>query len=56
MNTLDRVMSAYSRTHKLSETQAKFVREELARFIDELVSGRVSPQSIKKGDVDPHCE
>ena len=50
MNSLDRVMSAYSRTHKLSEPQAKMVREELARFINELLSRGPGSQPYKKGD------
>lgn len=46
MNTVDRVMRAYCRVHDLSDAQAKVVRAELAKFIDELtVEIPISPGS-----------
>jgi hypothetical protein len=39
MKTVDRVMSAYLKTRKLTEEEASRVRAELSRFIDELMFG-----------------
>jgi hypothetical protein len=41
MKTIDRVMSAYLKTRKLTEEEASRVRVELSRFIDELMTGKV---------------
>ena len=39
MGAVDRVMRAYEQKHKLSEEQARIVRAEVSRFIDELLGG-----------------
>ena len=38
MKAIDRVMIAYTRTHRLTEAQAIMVRKELSAFIDELLA------------------
>jgi hypothetical protein len=43
MEAVDRVMRAYEQKHKLSEEQARFVRAEVSRFIDELLGGERLP-------------
>ena len=40
MRAIDRVMAAYSRTHPLTEEQARLVRQELSVFIEELLAGK----------------
>ncbi|MGH6711043.1 MAG: hypothetical protein ACREEK_18975 [Bradyrhizobium sp.] len=40
MRAIDRVMAAYSRTHQLTEEQARLVRQELSAFIEELLAGK----------------
>jgi len=40
MKAIDRVMAAYGRTHKLTEEQAKLVRQELSVFIEQLLEGK----------------
>ncbi|MBA2402495.1 MAG: hypothetical protein H0V72_28145 [Bradyrhizobium sp.] len=40
MKAIDRVMAAYSRTHQLTEEQARQVRQELSIFIEELLAGK----------------
>jgi hypothetical protein len=40
MKPIDRVMSAYLKTRKLTEDEASRVRAELSRFIDELMFGK----------------
>jgi hypothetical protein len=40
MNAIDRVMSAYSRTHPLNAAETLRVRAELSAFIEELRLGR----------------
>jgi hypothetical protein len=40
MKAIDRVMTAYSRTHRLTEAQTRLVRQELSAFIDELLTGK----------------
>lgn len=49
MRAIERVMEAYRRTHNLTEEQAGMVREELSRFIDEMIAGRL-PQSPKSNN------
>jgi hypothetical protein len=39
MQAIDRVMAAYAKVHKPTEEQAAMAREELSRFIDQLLSG-----------------
>lgn len=53
MKAIDRVMTAYGRTHRLTEAQTSLVRRELAIFIDELLAGkqlddRVGPSGPKQ--------
>ena len=43
MGAVDRVMRAYEQKHKLSQEQARIVRAEVSRFIDELLSGEKLP-------------
>ena len=38
MLAIDRVMRAYASKHELSDRQAAFVREELAKIIDEITA------------------
>ena len=40
MKAIDRVMTAYGRTHRLTEAQTRLVRQELSAFIDELLAGK----------------
>lgn len=40
MKAIDRVMTAYGRTHQLTEEQASLVRRELSAFIEELLAGK----------------
>jgi flagellar hook-basal body complex protein FliE len=44
MRVVDRVMRAYSRTHKLTDEQHQQVRGELAKFIRELMLGGQSAE------------
>ncbi len=37
MKAIDRVMAAYTKTHKLTKKQTAFVRESLSEFVDELL-------------------
>jgi len=39
MSAIDRVMRAYASKHDLKPSQAALVRDELAKFIDELMTG-----------------
>ena len=43
MKLIDRVMNAYTRTHKLTEEDALRVKIELSKFIDELMFGKAAP-------------
>ena len=38
MSTVDRIMRAYASKHDLSPSQAVFVRDEISKFIDELMT------------------
>jgi hypothetical protein len=40
MNSVDRVMRAYRRKHTITESQAKVIRAEVSKFIDELLERR----------------
>jgi hypothetical protein len=49
MSAIDRVMRAYASKHILKPGQAALVREELAKFIDELMTGsRPAPVVLPK--------
>jgi hypothetical protein len=37
MTAIERVMRAYEKTRKLTPEQRKFVRDELSKFIDEIM-------------------
>jgi hypothetical protein len=41
MNSVDRIMRAYLSTRSLTEDEASRVKAELAKFIDELMTGKV---------------
>jgi hypothetical protein len=41
MNAIDRIMRAYLSTRSLTEDEASRVKAELAKFIDELMTGKV---------------
>ena len=43
METLDRVMRAYEQKRKLTEEQARFIRAEVSKFIDELLGSKQLP-------------
>jgi hypothetical protein len=43
MKAIDRVMSAYLSTRKLTDEQAKRVRSELSKFIDDLILASSKP-------------
>jgi hypothetical protein len=43
MKTVDRVLRAYERKHKLTEDQARVIRAELSKFIEELLAGQQLP-------------
>jgi hypothetical protein len=53
MNAIDRVMRAYSKTHKLTDAQYEQVRVELSAFIRELALGEPltadGTQEVPKG-------
>jgi hypothetical protein len=53
MNAIDRVMRAYSNTHKLTDAQYEQVRVELSAFIRELAFGKPlaadGTQKVSKG-------
>ena len=42
MSAIERVMRAYASKHELNDSQAAFVREELAKIIDEI---KTAPRS-----------
>jgi len=48
MRAIDRVMRAYSRTHKLTDEQHQEVRGELSKFIRELMLGGQSTEGTRK--------
>jgi hypothetical protein len=48
MRVVDRVMRAYSRTHKLTDEQHQQVRGELAKFIRELMLGGQSAEGKRE--------
>ena len=45
MGAVDRVMRAYEQKHKLTEEQARFIRAEVSKFIDELLGDEQLPFS-----------
>jgi hypothetical protein len=45
MKTIDRVMAAYAKTHKLTDEQAEVVRREISQFIDQLLGGLTPDRS-----------
>jgi hypothetical protein len=49
MKTVDRVMQAYKRKHKLTEDQAKVIRAELSKFIDDLLERNCS--SLRRNEI-----
>jgi hypothetical protein len=50
MKAIDRVMTAYSRTHQLTEAQTSLVRQELSAFIDDLLAGKKLEDRIWPSD------
>lgn len=36
--TVDRIMRSFVRTHPMTAAQAKLIREEIARFVEELLA------------------
>ena len=55
MSAIDRVMRAYASKHDLKPTQAALVRDELAKFIDELMTGSrrapmMFPETVRGSD------
>jgi hypothetical protein len=57
MSALSRVMKAYSSKHQLSSAQAAFVRDELSKFIEELMSKHCrEPSMLPETNLDakPH--
>jgi hypothetical protein len=40
MNTVNRVMRAYQRKHQITEDQAKIIRAEVSKFVDELLASK----------------
>lgn len=51
MKVIERVMAAYRRTHQLTEEQAEIVRQDLSKFIDELLAGRL-PERAKSPEAE----
>ena len=49
MGAVDRVMRAYEQKHKLTEEQARFIRAEVSKFIDELLGSEQLPLSRSEG-------
>jgi hypothetical protein len=45
MKAIDRIMAAYRHTHTLTEEQAQSVRNDLSKFIDDLIAGRLPKPS-----------
>ena len=43
MGAVDRVMRAYEQKHKITEEQARIIRAEISKFIDELLGGEQFP-------------
>jgi hypothetical protein len=46
VKAIDRVMAAYRRAHELTEDQAQTIRDDLSKFIDDLIAGKL-PKSPK---------
>ena len=43
MGAVDRVMRAYEQKHKITEEQARIIRAEISKFIDELLGSEKLP-------------
>jgi hypothetical protein len=56
MNAIDRVMSAYSRTHPLNAAETLRVRAELSAFIEELRLGKFGTPEAPVGSSTPGGE
>ena len=58
---IDRVMTAYSSKHDITPSQAAFVRDQISKFIDELMTEpwrapMMFPETETGGDPDPRTE
>lgn len=49
MNAVDRVMTAFARKTPMTEEQASAVREEVKKFIAELIARKFKTQGIAEG-------
>lgn len=49
MSAIERVMSAYTRKHRINEAQAELVRAEISKFIHQLSEGDILQDGLKKG-------